>query len=281
MKLCRYGKAGAERPGLVDGDGNLRDLSGVVADIDAAALSEHGLATLAAMAQDSLPVIAGKPRLGVPFSGLTKYICIGLNYTDHAREAGLDDPEEPVIFLKAPSALCGACDDMLKPAHASKLDWEVELAVVIGKAGRSIAEEDVFDHIAGYCHVDDVSERAFQMQSSQWDKGKGFDSFGPIGPWLVTKDEIPDPQRLSLWLDVNGERRQNGTTANMIFPVHHLVSYVSRYMTLLPGDLIATGTPAGVGMGAKPEAIYLQAGDVVTLGGDGLGTQRHVVAAIE
>ena len=281
MKLCRYGDAGAERPGLVDGDGNLRDLSGVVADIDAAVLSEHGLARLAAVAPDSLPLVAGNPRLGVPFSGLTKYICIGLNYTDHAQEAGLDDPDEPVIFLKAPSALCGACDDMLKPQHASKLDWEVELAVVIGKVGRSIAQEDAFDHVAGYCLVDDVSERAFQMQSSQWDKGKSLDSFGPVGPWLVTKDEVPDPQQLSLWLDVNGQRRQNGTTANMIFPVRHLVSYVSRYMTLLPGDLIATGTPAGVGMGAKPTAVYLQAGDVITLGGDGLGMQRHVVVATE
>lgn len=281
MRLCRYGEAGAERPGLVDGDGNLRDLSGVVADIDAAVLSEHGLARLAAVAQDSLPVVGGNPRLGVPFSGLTKYICIGLNYADHAREAGLDDPVEPVIFLKAPSALCGAYDDMLKPARASKLDWEVELAVVVGKSGRSIAQEDAFDHVAGYCLVDDVSERAFQMQSSQWAKGKGLDSFGPVGPWLVTKDEIPDPQRLSLWLDVNGVRRQNGTTADMIFPVRHLVSYVSRYMTLLPGDLIATGTPAGVGMGVKPIAVYLQAGDIITLGGDGLGMQRHVVVGIE
>ena len=230
------------------------------------------------MAPDSRPLIAGRPRLGVPFSGLTKYIGIGLNYTDHPRQAGLDAPEEPEVFLKAPSALCGACDDMLKPAHASKLDWEVELAVVIGKAGRSIAQQDVFDHVAGYCLVDDVSERAFQMQSSQWDKGKGLDSFGPVGPWLVTKDDIPDPQQLSLWLDVNGERRQDGR--------HDLSrassgSYVSPYMTLLPGDLIATGTPAGVGMGAKPTEVYLQAGDVVTLGGDGLGMQRHVVVATE
>ena len=216
MKLCRYGDAGAERPGLVGGDGNLRDLSGVIADIDAAVLSEHGLARLAAVAPDSLPLVAGSPRLGVPFSGLTKYICIGLNYTDHAEEAGQDKPEEPVIFLKAPSALCGAYDDMLKPARASKLDWEVELAVIIGKSGQSIAEEHVFDHVAGYCLVDDVSERAFQMQSSQWDKGKGLDSFGPVGPWLVTIDEIPDPQQLSLWLDVNGERRQTGKTADMI-----------------------------------------------------------------
>lgn len=281
MKLCRYGDVEAERPGLVDGDGNLRDLSGVVADIDAAVLSEHGLAKLAAVAPDSLPLVAGSPRLGVPFSGLTKYVCIGLNYSDHAEEAGQDKPEEPVIFFKAPSALCGAYDDMLKPARASKLDWEVELAVIIGKSGHSIAEEDAFDYVAGYCLVDDVSERAFQMQSSQWDKGKSLDSFGPVGPWLVTRDEIPDPQRLSLWLDVNGRRWQNGTTANMIFSVRHLVSYVSRYMTLLPGDLIATGTPAGVGMGAKPTEVYLQAGDIVTLGGDGLGMQRHVVVATE
>ena len=279
MKLCRYGEVGQERPGLVDNDGQLRDLSSHVSEIDATALSAQGLAKLAALNPASLSKVIGTPRLGVPFVGLSKYVCVGLNYRDHAREAGLEEPKEPVLFLKAPSALCGPDDDMFKPAHASKLDWEVELAVVIGKTAKSIVAEDAFEHVAGYCLVDDVSERAFQMQSSQWDKGKGLDSFGPIGPWLVTKDEIPDPQNISLWLEVNGERRQDGSTADMIFSVRELVAYISCYMTLLPGDLIATGTPAGVGMGLKPTAVFLQAGDEVRLGAEGLGVQRHRVVA--
>ena len=281
MKLCRYGEVGQERPGLVDNGGQLRDLSSHVSEIDATALSAQGLAKLAALNPASLSKVTGTPRLGVPFVGLSKYVCVGLNYRDHAREAGLEEPKEPVLFLKAPSALCGPDDDMFKPAHASKLDWEVELAVVIGKTAKSIVAEDAFEHVAGYCLVDDVSERAFQMQSSQWDKGKGLDSFGPIGPWLVTKAEIPDPQNISLWLEVNGERRQDGSTADMIFSVRELVAYVSRYMTLLPGDLIATGTPAGVGMGLKPTAVFLQAGDEVRLGAGGLGVQRHRVVATD
>ena len=277
MKLCRFGPAGAERPGIIDRNGNLRDLSGVVGDIDATLLTHEGLQFIAAVDPDTLPHVPGMPRMGLPYTGMSKYICIGLNYTDHAREAGLEKPAEPIIFLKAISALCGPDDELVQPAGSTKLDWEVELAVVIGGVARSVSVEDALNHVAGYCLVDDVSERAFQMQSSQWDKGKSNDTFGPVGPWLVTSDEIPDPQMVALWLDVNGERMQAGTTADMIFNVRELVSYVSRYMTLLPGDLIATGTPAGVGMGIKPAPRFLQPADVVTLGAAGLGRQTHTV----
>lgn len=277
MKLCRFGRPGAEKPGLIDGEGTLRDLSGVVADIGPDTLSDEGLARLAALDPSMLPHVEGDVRFGVPWTGISKYVGIGLNYADHAAEAGLELPSEPIIFLKANSAICGPNDDMLMLPSMSKLDWEVELGVVIGRTARAISEEAAQAHIAGYCLLNDVSERAFQLQSSQWDKGKGCDTFGPVGPWLVTKDEIPDPQALTLQVDVNGVRRQDGTTANMIFGVNTLVAYVSRYMTLLPGDVIATGTPAGVAMGMKPSPQWLRAGDVVELRISGLGTQRQTV----
>lgn len=277
MKLCRWGEAGAERPGIIDSNGEARDLSGVVRSLDPGQLAPGRLANLGAVDPSSLPRVTSTRRRGVPYEGMSKFVCIGLNYRDHAQEAGLAIPTEPVIFLKALSALCGPEDDTMQPQHCTKLDWEVELGVVIGTKARNVSEQDALRHVAGYCVVNDVSERAFQMQSSQWDKGKGCDTFGPVGPWLVTADEVPDPQNLSLWLDVNGRRMQSGSTANMIFPVRTLVSYVSRYMTLLPGDLIATGTPAGVGMGHKPSPIWLQPGDLVELGIEGLGRQSHRV----
>ena len=279
MKLCRYGAPGQERPGLIDEYGTLRDLSGLCADIEPRLLSPEGLAGLSAINPAALPQVAGTPRLGVPYAGMSKFICIGLNYSDHAAEAGMAVPSEPIIFLKALSALSGPDDSIVQPRHSTKLDWEVELGVVIGTTARDVAEADAMDHVAGYCVVNDVSERAFQMQSSQWDKGKGCDTFGPVGPWLVTRDEIADPQDLDMWLDVNGKRMQAGNTRTMIFNVRELVSYCSRYMTLLPGDIIATGTPPGVGMGVKPEAVWLKPGDVVELGIAGLGKQTQRIVA--
>lgn len=279
MKLCRYGAPGMERPGLIDEHGALRDLSGLCADIEPRHLAPEGLASLAAIDPAGLPRVAGTPRLGVPYAGMSKFVCIGLNYSDHAAEAGMAVPSEPIIFLKALSALSGPEDPIVQPRHSTKLDWEVELGVVIGTTARDVAEADAMDHVAGYCVVNDVSERAFQMQSSQWDKGKGCDTFGPVGPWLVTRDEIADPQDLDMWLDVNGKRMQAGNTRTMIFGVRELVSYCSRYMTLLPGDIIATGTPPGVGMGIKPEPVWLKPGDVVELGIAGLGRQRQTVQA--
>jgi 2-keto-4-pentenoate hydratase/2-oxohepta-3-ene-1,7-dioic acid hydratase in catechol pathway len=277
LKLCRWGEAGAERPGIIDSNGDARDLSGVVRSLESAQLTPGRLAQLGALDCASLPRVPATQRRGVPYEGMSKFVCIGLNYRDHAQEAGLAIPSEPVIFLKAPSALCGPEDDTMQPQYCTKLDWEVELGVVIGTKARNVSEQDALRHVAGYCVVNDVSERAFQLQSSQWDKGKGCDTFGPVGPWLVTTDELPDPQNLSLWLDVNGTRMQSGSTANMIFPVRTLIAYVSRYMTLLPGDLIATGTPAGVGMGHKPSPLWLQPGDRVELGIEGLGRQSHRV----
>ncbi|MDE1569079.1 fumarylacetoacetate hydrolase family protein [Aquabacter sp. P-9] len=276
MKLVRYGAPGAEKPGLMAADGTLRDLSGVVPDINAALIAK-GLAPLAGLDAASLPKVEGTPRLGVPWTGISKFVCIGLNYSDHAAESGLAAPSEPIIFLKANNAISGPDDPILKPRHSTKLDWEVELGVVIGTRAAYVEEADALDYVAGYCVVNDVSERAFQMQSSQWDKGKGCDTFGPIGPWLVTKDEVPDPQALDMWLDVNGRRMQAGSTATMIFDVKTLVSYCSRYMTLEPGDIIATGTPPGVGMGIKPNPVFLNPGDVVELGIAGLGRQRQKV----
>lgn len=275
MKLCRYGQAGAEKPGLLDQDGRLRDLSSYCPDISAETLSPEGLRRLAAVAPESLPIVEGQHRFGVPFTGVSKYICIGLNYSDHAQEASLAVPSEPIIFLKAISALCGPNDDTVQPLGSTKLDWEVELGVVIGTKAQCVSETDALSHVAGYCLLNDVSERAFQMQCSQWDKGKGCDTFGPVGPWLATADEVANPQSLHMWLDVNGRRMQDGNTATMIFNVAALISYVSRHMTLMPGDIIATGTPPGVGMGKKPEPIYLNIGDVVTLGIDGLGMQTQ------
>lgn len=275
MKLCRVGQPGQEKPALVDSDGQIRDLSGVLPEIDGAVLSKASLAKLAALDTASLPVVPGAPRYGVPVANSSKFICIGLNYSEHAAESNLPIPPEPIVFLKAPSAICGPNDDTIVPLNSTKLDWEVELGIVIGEVGRDVSLENALDVVAGYCVINDVSERAFQMQSSQWDKGKGCDSFGPTGPWLVTKDEIPDPQQLGMWLRVNGATMQDGNTRTMIFDVKTIVSYVSRYMTLLPGDIIATGTPSGVGMGKKPEPIWLKAGDIVELGIDGLGQQRQ------
>jgi 2-keto-4-pentenoate hydratase/2-oxohepta-3-ene-1,7-dioic acid hydratase in catechol pathway len=279
MKLCCFGDVGEEKPALVDRLGRLRDLRPVCPGLDAGMLSPDGLARLARIDPESLPLVDGNPRLGVPYSGISKLVCIGLNYSDHAAESGLPVPEEPIIFLKAPSAICGANDGIRQPRGSTKLDWEVELGVVIGAKAQYVGEDEALDHVAGYCVVNDVSERAFQTQSSQWDKGKGCDTFGPVGPWLVTKDEVPDPQNLDMWLDVNGVRRQSGNTSKMIFGVRQLISYCSRYMTLLPGDIIATGTPPGVGMGMKPEPQWLKPGDLVELGIAGLGQQRQLVSA--
>jgi 2-keto-4-pentenoate hydratase/2-oxohepta-3-ene-1,7-dioic acid hydratase in catechol pathway len=225
--------------------------------------------------------VPGRPRLGVPYAGISKYVAAGLNYSDHAAESGLAVPTEPILFLKATSCIGGPFEDIVQPPHSTRLDWEVELAVVIGTEARYVSEERALDHVAGYCVANDVSERAFQMQCTQWDKGKGCDTFGPLGPWLVTADEVADPQDLDLWLDVNGRRMQTGNTRHMIFSVRTLIAYTSRYMTLLPGDVLATGTPPGVGMGQKPEPVWLKAGDVVTLGIQGLGEQRQRVVACE
>jgi 2-keto-4-pentenoate hydratase/2-oxohepta-3-ene-1,7-dioic acid hydratase in catechol pathway len=279
MKLCRIGQSGQEKPALVDRDGGLRDLSGILPDLGGAALSAAGLAKLAAIDPASLPLVAGSPRYGVPVAGTSKFICIGLNYSEHAAESNLPTPPEPIVFLKANSAICGPNDDTVVPLNSTKLDWEVELGIVIGETARDVAPDKALDVVAGYCLINDVSERGFQMQSTQWDKGKGCDTFGPTGPWLVTKDEIPDPQALGMWLTVNGKTMQDGNTRTMIFDVRTLVSYVSRYMTLMPGDIIATGTPSGVGMGKKPEPIWLKAGDVVELGIAGLGQQRQNIVA--
>jgi 2-keto-4-pentenoate hydratase/2-oxohepta-3-ene-1,7-dioic acid hydratase in catechol pathway len=279
MKLCRVGDTGAERPAIIDRSGQLRDLSSAGFDLNSSMLSPEKLLSLTRTDLSSLTLLQGTPRFGIPYTGTGKFICIGLNYSDHAAEAGLPVPSEPIIFLKATSAICGPNDGIHQPRGSTKLDWEVELGVVIGATAKYVSEDAALDHVAGYCLVNDVSERAFQMQSPQWDKGKGCDTFGPIGPWLVTKDEVPDPQNLNLWLDVNGTRRQSGNTSKMIFGVRALVSYCSHYMTLQPGDIIATGTPSGVGMGMKPEPVWLKPGDVVELGIEGLGQQRQIVLA--
>jgi 2,4-didehydro-3-deoxy-L-rhamnonate hydrolase len=277
MKLCRYGKNGFEKPGMIDADGKLRDLSKVVGNIGPNEISPRGLKNLARIKPETLPVVAGNPRMGVPYVGIGKFVAIGLNYSDHAKEAGMAIPSEPIIFSKATTCINGPDDDVIQPPASTKLDWECELGIVIGTAARHVTQEKALEHVAGYCVVNDVSERAFQLQSSQWDKGKGYDTFGPIGPWLVTTDEIPDPQVLDMFLDVNGKRMQSGNTRTMIFGCAHLVSYVSQYMTLLPGDIITTGTPPGVGMGVKPNPVFLKPGDVMTLGIQGLGQQKQKV----
>ncbi|HVO87289.1 MAG TPA: fumarylacetoacetate hydrolase family protein [Casimicrobiaceae bacterium] len=279
MKLCRYGQPGAEKPGLIDRDGRIRDLSSVIKDIGPAELSPAGLAALRKVSATDLPLVSGTPRFGPASAGIGKLVAIGLNYEDHAKEAGLPIPSEPIVFMKATSCIVGPNDDIMQPKHSTKLDWEVELGVTIGTKAQYVSEERALDHVAGYCVVNDVSERAFQMQSSQWDKGKGCDTFGPIGPFLVTADDVRDPQALDMWLDVNGQRMQSGNTRTMIFSVAKLVSYVSAYMTLMPGDVIATGTPPGVGLGKKPNPIFLKPGDVMTLGIQGLGEQRQKVVA--
>jgi 2-keto-4-pentenoate hydratase/2-oxohepta-3-ene-1,7-dioic acid hydratase in catechol pathway len=279
MKLCRYGKDGFEKPGIIDGEGKLRDLSKVVAGIGPNEISPRGLAMLSKVKPESLPVVSNAPRLGVPYAGIGKFVAIGLNYSDHAKEAGMPIPAEPIVFSKATTSISGPYDEVIQPRGSTKLDWEVELGVVIGTRAQYVAVDEALDFVAGYCVVNDVSERAFQMATSQWDKGKGFDSAGPIGPWLVTTDEIRDPQRLDMWLDLNGKRMQSGNTRTMIFSVAQIVSHVSQYMTLLPGDIITTGTPPGVGMGIKPAPVFLKAGDVMTLGIKGLGEQRQKVVS--
>ncbi len=280
MKLLRFGPIGHERPGLLDVDGNIHDLSGHIGDIDAAALAPATLARLAAIPVEALPRVDGEPRLGVPVSGIGKFLAIGLNYSDHAAEANMAIPAEPIIFTKAISCLCGPNDAVMLPKDAVKGDWEVELGVFIGRTARSVSLETALDYVAGYCVVNDVSERAWQLErGSQWDKGKGFDTFGPVGPWLVTADEIADPQALGMFLDLNGKRMQHGNTRTMIFGVRELVAYVSSCITLHPGDLLITGTPPGVGMGIKPQPIYLKPGDTMHLGIDGLGEQRQRVIA--
>jgi 2-keto-4-pentenoate hydratase/2-oxohepta-3-ene-1,7-dioic acid hydratase in catechol pathway len=277
MKLVRYGRPGKEKPGLIDTEGRLRDLSGVVPDIGPAQLSPRGLARLAKVRADRLPPVRGKPRLGVPFSGSTKFVAIGLNYADHAAETGSPIPKEPIVFHKTLTCMQGPDDDVMLPKGSVKSDWEVELGIVIGTLARSVSRRDALAHVAGYCVVNDVSEREFQLERGlTWDKGKGCDTFGPIGPWLVTADEVPEPGRLEMWLDVNGQPRQRGNTKTMIFDCATLVSYVSGFMSLHPGDVITTGTPPGVGMGMKPPQ-FLKAGDVMTLGIQGLGSQRQKV----
>jgi 2-keto-4-pentenoate hydratase/2-oxohepta-3-ene-1,7-dioic acid hydratase in catechol pathway len=278
MKLLRYGKAGHERPGILDASGSVRDLSGQIADIGPRQLAPHSLSKLAALDPASLPLVSGRPRLGVPLSGTRKFIAIGLNYADHAAESNLPIPSEPVVFMKAISCLQGPDDVVVIPRDATKTDWEVELGVVIGTTARYVPETTALEHVAGYVLVNDVSERAFQLErGGTWDKGKGCDTFGPVGPWLVTRDEIEDVQSLGMWLDVNGQRMQNGNTRTMIFGVATLVSYLSRFMTLEPGDIITTGTPPGVGLGHKPAPLFLKPGDIMRLGIDGLGEQQQRV----
>ncbi len=286
MKLVRYGKPGKEKPGLVDAEGRLRDLSAVVSDIGPAQLSDAALAKLAKLNVDKLPLVKGKPRLGTPVAGTSKFIAIGLNYADHAAESGMPIPKEPLIFTKAISCIQGPNDPVMLPKGSKKGDWEVELGVVIGQRARYVSQKAALSHVAGYVLVNDVSEREFQLErNGSWDKGKGCDTFGPIGPWLATRDEVPNPQKLGMWLDVNGVRMQTGNTKTMIFGVAKLVSYVSQFMTLEPGDIIITGTPPGVGMGktqdGKPAPVYLKPGDVMTLGIDGLGEQRQEVVAFK
>ena len=281
MKLVRYGPAGKEKPGLIDSDGKLRDLSRKIKDIDGAALAPGELAKLRKLDARKLPLVKGRPRLGPCVTTPPKFIAIGLNYVDHAKESGNPIPEHPVVFFKAETCIVGANDNIMLPPESTHTDWEVELGVVIGRTARHVALKDAMKHVAGYCVINDVSEREYQMKRSatQWGKGKGCDTFGPIGPWLVTTDEIKDPQNLDMWLNVNGQRRQTGSTRTMIFGVAALVADLSKYMTLLPGDVITTGTPPGVGLGMKPEPVYLKAGDVVTLGIQGLGEQKQNVVA--
>jgi 2-keto-4-pentenoate hydratase/2-oxohepta-3-ene-1,7-dioic acid hydratase in catechol pathway len=277
VKLVRYGSRGEERPGVVDRAGRIRDVSGYVKDIGGAALDPDELAKLGALDPDSLPLVDGNPRIGPCVTGVGKFICIGLNYSDHAAETGATVPPEPIIFMKATSAITGPNDDLLLPRGSEKTDWEVELGIVIGRKAKYVSEAEALDYVAGYCTVHDVSERAFQIERhGQWTKGKSCDSFGPIGPWLVTKDAVQNPQNLPMWLKVNGETMQNGSTRTMVYGPAYLVSYLSQFMSLQPGDVISTGTPPGVGMGMKPPR-FLKAGDVVELGVEGLGNQRQQV----
>ena len=280
MKLLRFGPKGNEKPGLLDANGVIRDLSGVLPDLTSAQLAAGALARLADVDPSRLPAVAQPVRYAPVVADIGKLICVGLNYSDHAAESGMAVPAEPVLFMKATSSIIGCNDAVVLPRDSVKSDWEVELGVVIGKRARYVDEADALDYVAGYCVVNDVSERGYQFErGGQWDKGKGCDTFGPVGPYLVTKDEVPDPQNLGMWLEVNGQRYQTGNTRTMVFTVAHLVSYISRFMTLQPGDVISTGTPPGVGLGQKPDPVYLKAGDVMRLGIDGLGEQEQTVHA--
>ena len=279
MRLVRYGDAGTEKPGILDATETIRDLSGVVKDIEGSTIGPEALARIRAVDVNTLPKVSGNPRLGAPVGNVGKFIAICLNYADHAKESNLPIPKEPVVFSKAISSIVGPNDTVVLPKGSVKGDWEVELAFAIGRTAKSVSEADALDYVAGYMICNDVSEREWQIERGPtWDKGKGFDTFGPLGPWLVTRDEIPDPQNLAMWLDVNGQRMQTGSTKTMIFDVRKLVSYVSFLFTLKPGDIITTGTPPGVGMGVKPNPVFLKAGDVMRLGIDGLGEQRQHVA---
>ncbi len=277
MKLVRYGARGEEQPGLVDGDGNLRSLAGRLDDVTPDVLSDEGLERLRAINPEDLPQVMGEPRMGIPVAGIGKILCIGLNYSDHAKEVGAAIPEEPIVFMKPTSALNGPDDIVEMPKGSTKTDWEIELGVVIGTRANNVPEDQALEHVAGYAVVNDVSEREWQLERGMtWDKGKGCDTFCPVGPWLVTKDEVPDPQQLDLWMDVNGKRMQDGNTKTMIFGVAELIAYISKFMTLFPGDLIATGTPPGVGAGMKPP-VFLKEGDVMEPGIAGLGVQRQEI----
>ena len=281
MKLVRYGNPGQEKPGLIDASGQLRDLSGIVSDIGPDQLGDAALQALRQHDASTLPAVEGSPRLGSPLTGVRKFIAIGLNYADHAAESGLPIPAEPVVFMKATSCIQGPNDAVMLPRDSVKTDWEVELGVVIGTRARYVSEAEALGHVAGYCTINDISEREYQIErGGTWDKGKGCDTFGPLGPWLVTRDEVADPQNLGMWLDVNGRRMQTGSTQTMVFSVAKIVSYVSEFMTLEPGDVITTGTPPGVGLGMKPP-VYLKAGDTMALGIEGLGEQRQVVVAFQ
>jgi 2,4-didehydro-3-deoxy-L-rhamnonate hydrolase len=280
MKLMRYGRKGQEKPALLDAQGKVRDLSSVLPDITAATLTPEGLAALAKVDAGKLPIVESPGRVAPPYTGAGKFIAIGLNYSDHAAESNMPVPKEPVVFTKATSCIVGCNDAVVLPQGSVKGDWEVELGFVVGRKARYVSEAEALNYVAGYCVVNDVSEREYQLErGTQWDKGKGCDTFGPVGPWLVTADEIPDPQALPMWLDVNGKRCQTGNTKTMVFGVAHLLSYLSRFMTLYPGDLVTTGTPPGVGMGMKPAPVFLKPGDVMTLGIEGLGQQRQQVHA--
>jgi 2,4-diketo-3-deoxy-L-fuconate hydrolase len=280
MKLVRYGNPGKEKPGLIDADGKLRDLSGVVPDLGPAQLAPAVLAKIRKAAAKA-PLVRGTPRMGCPIANVGKFVAIGLNYTDHAAEAGMPIPKEPIVFMKATSCIQGPDDEVMLPKGSVKTDWEVELGIVIGQAARYVSRKDALSYVAGYCVVNDVSEREYQLERGpQWDKGKGCDTFGPVGPWLVTTDEITNPQRLGMWLDVNGDRVQKGNTKTMIFGAAEIVSYCSKFMTLLPGDIITTGTPPGVGMGMKPPR-FLKKGDTIALGIEGLGEQRQKVVGFK
>jgi len=282
MKLVRYGNPGKEKPGLIDASGQLRDLSAVVKDIGADQLGDAAIAKLQKIKTDKLPLVRGKPRFGCPVANVGKFIAIGLNYADHAAESGMPIPKEPVVFTKAISCIQGPNDPVMLPKNSVKGDWEVELGVIIGTRARYVSQKDALNYVAGYCVVNDVSEREWQIERGlTWDKGKGFDTFGPVGPWLVTRDEVPNPQKLAMWLDLNGKRVQTGSTKTMIFNVAKLVAYVSQLNTLEPGDIITTGTPPGVGMGMKPTPMFLKKGDVMTLGIDGLGEQRQDVVGFK